>query len=85
MTANGRGHRIEITKPPNIKMTIDYTDYEPRPADDVVAFINMPEHHQGYVKLGRGDICQAIRLVFRRRFDHCDQLGIDFNKLPHCI
>jgi len=67
-------------------MSIDQTDYEPRPAHDFAAIVNSLGFHEILDTLERlspsnDEEWRSINTSESR----CDQLGIDFNKLPHCI
>ncbi len=66
-------------------MTIDQADHEPRPAEDAVAFEksdwNTFEHVMS--RMNDRQIGEAIRMKAKHPF--CDQLGINFNELKHCI
>jgi len=67
-------------------MSDDPTDYEPRPAHDAVAFEkshwNTFEHVMS--RMSGYQIGEALRIKASKP-TFCHQLGIDFNKLPHCI
>lgn len=67
-------------------MSIDHTDYEPRPAHDFAAAMNSLGFYKIIDTLERftandTEVWRGINTSEER----CHQLGINFNKLPHCI
>lgn len=68
-------------------MTLDSTDYDPRPADDYAAGIgDFKTLHEG-VLAGNGGILARLASFpsFCPSISHCDQFGIPFAAFPHAI
>lgn len=69
-------------------MTIDHTDCEPRPAHDAWAHQRFPNLHPTLpveVFITIRDELISLNQSRKSANKFCNQLGIDFNKLPHCI
>jgi len=65
-------------------MTIDETDYEPKPADDHFAELSKDSSFRRDITELRAWNSMMLGLMFRdRKRHHCDQLGCDFDELPH--
>lgn len=66
-------------------MTIDKTDYEPRPADDWHAKALLPGFSDVLFERATKDLPRYFSFIKREFWmkDYCHQLGCNFDELPH--
>jgi len=65
-------------------MTIDPTDYEPRPADDFAAAREIRKKWASFPRMSLSSFNRYCSLLERfKKTTHCHQLGCNFDELPH--